>query len=205
MDMMLTAKSPGALLKSRPGVAGGLRSDDLDSYVKEVCIPVSNDVERQQVEDKIVHDSFFQTTAGLYRSTSSLTAIRAFPTAKLAITLRLSDEHLSELLGDAAFKTFKIGSQNDQLFIVACNLLPFELRVTSIREDLSFHVEGSEAVLEGTIQDLQSKRVLFGGEDKPSATELHDDRINNGHCWSEVRELGKRAVLAPLYPNRKVI
>jgi hypothetical protein len=161
------------------------------TYVKEICIPSCGD--EHLVEDKLTAAHFYSAVqnGGLFRSVAGVVAVRLFPALKLGITLRLSDQDLARLAQDFAIS--RLGPDSEQLYtlLAASSLLPFEIRLTTKDSYSSYYVEGSEAVLDGTIGSLQSKRVLQDGD--AISTEV-DERINNGHCWAEVREMSKRSI-----------
>lgn len=161
------------------------------NYVKELCVPCTH-LTRPALHAQltnhnayILHDSL----PGVYRPTTGKGAnIRLFPAQKLGVTLRLDPVLIENILESA--DTEKMGSQLEYSYLIPSSF-PLSLRVTDALASQCFYSEGSEAVLDGTIDALQSKRVLLGDE-KHDDSALVDPRINNGNCWLEVREIGKK-------------
>jgi hypothetical protein len=149
-------------------------------FVKEISVPCC--ASETTYHNAIVARNAFSAVGdhlpGIYRNEHSLCHIRLIPSNLFALTLRVDSIH-----------SFKSSAMNklggDQFELV--NSLPFSLRVTESDCILPWHVEGREAVLEGTEPKLQSKRVM-------STTDEHiqDARMNHGNCWEEVRVIAKQ-------------
>ena len=160
------------------------------TYIKEFCIPFASGKERQQLVEKLAPLNFSDDAIyGIFRSSQYAPAIRLFPSndKPLGLTLRLPEEEIERLR--LSMRTHKIGSQIDSTVLIH-SPLPLDLRVTSSHEVTASYLEGLDGVLEGTIGELQSKRVSAG--DGEGDQDMKDPRINAGNCWSEAREISKR-------------
>jgi hypothetical protein len=167
------------------------------SIFKELCLPFSRESERQSLADKVVYGGGLEmNNCGIFRGRQSSglgsAGIRIFPCRRVGLTFRLDEKDMDSFVsasssGSQDVSIAKLGSQNDQTHLVNGLSLPFEIRCTTSSDDSVYYLEGVDAVLEGTIASLQSTRVLSG-----DSMIQNDSRINNGNCWIEVREMGKR-------------
>jgi len=168
------------------------------SIFKELCMPFSHETERQSLVDKVIAGGLEMNNCGIFRVRRSSglgsPGFRIFPCRRVGLTFRLDEQDMDAFVSASSasqqVSITKLGSQNDQTQLVNGLSLPFEIRATTSSKDSVYYLEGTDAVLEGTIAALQSTRVLSG--DSTVSDKINDSRINNGNCWIEVREMGKR-------------
>jgi len=150
-------------------------------FVKEISVPCSaSDTYHNEITARNAFSAAGGHLPGIYRNEQSLCHIRLIPSSLFALTLRVDSIHS---FNSSAMN--KLGG--DQYELVNPMSLPFSLRVTECDDILPWHVEGKEAVLEGTEPKLQSKRVMSTTDDH-----IHDARMNQGNCWEEVRVIAKQ-------------
>lgn len=66
-----------------------------------------------------------------------------------------------------------------------------DIRLSNNQEIMPYYREGIQAVLEGTIAEVQNARVDSGSDDSDS---IKDSRTLKGDCWGEVKALGKQRI-----------
>jgi hypothetical protein len=123
--------------------------------------------------------------------------LRLVPSCQPSLVLRI-DRRISELtpsLHDSNIGYDDLGhtgAGNIQRQLQLPSLSCLDIRLTDSAEVSRFYVEGTNAVLDGTLASIQSERVLGGDE-----SVLETKYGGQGDCWSEVRALARKVVANP--------
>ena len=171
----------------------------------EIVIPVNDESTKQSFEKFFKKVGYFEQKEnfpGLYSCQESHVLIRLCPAKKLTFIFKCDDggvgdvDYLREVvsaLGYSESNTARLGSfssrADNQIQLLGEELGDLDIRLTgSARQASSFHLEGTEVVLEHTISSLQNERVL-GSNAKPVSVDGNSGGSRD--CWVEARALFK--------------
>lgn len=179
---------------------------------KEIVLPIpANQLLHTDYREVLAHANYnmHRKLPGIYcnnndPSNSQAPVYRMFPASSPAVVLYVhSLEQMEDflkangiqygILGNQHFnrKRGKNGVFNErEIQILHPSLTSvIDIRLSSNQDVMPYYREGIQAVLEGTIAEVQNARV-DSGNDKL----IKDSRTLKGDCWGEVKALGKKRI-----------
>jgi hypothetical protein len=176
------------------------QSTDFNKGLREVAIPVYDDSEYRDGSTLLSHlsaSSLRRPTVGVYQFPNNGVALRPLPAGKEdrlipAPSLVFYSPNLDETkerLSRNGLMTAKIGysgtSRHGQLMVSHPDLPGLDVRLTETTSYLSSFAEAQEALMAGSLDDLQNVNVLLEGGKEARA---QNDAMNGlGDCWVEFR------------------
>lgn len=169
-----------------------------DRGLKEVALPHFDDAvydDGRSLLSTLSESSLHRPAVGLYQFKQRGLALRPLPAATEdrvlpapSFVFRCSD--LEEPLEGGA-STGKIGfsgtSRRGQLMVAHPDLPGLDLRLTDLMEYSSNFAEAQEALMAGSLQELQNENVLLEGGEGRQSNAKSDFMDGVGDCWAEFR------------------
>jgi hypothetical protein len=183
------------------------QSTDFNKGLRELTIPMYDDSEYRDGSTLLSHlsaSSLRRPTVGVSQFPNNGLALRPLPAGKEdrlipAPSLVFYSPNLDEAkerLSSNGLMTAKIGysgtSRHGQLMVSHPDLPGLDVRLTDMTSYLSSFAEAQEALLAGSLDDLQNVNVLLEGGKQARA---QNDAMNGlGDCWVEFRANLKKPI-----------